>query len=179
MGRIYSLTLTLFLFSFIFAHKIYCQRIQSIDKKILEKPYRATKGQTLNIQCDTVVLINAYHYQLYEKARISLLSTDFEKYNEVFNAYETQSKLYKQWNDSLQLKYMDISTMFKNSIENTQNSLISIKDNLSAAKDSLNTANQNLTEAMQHLNTAKHEKWFYASVGFLLGTLITVIVVPK
>jgi len=155
------------------------QSIQTIDQNSLEKPFISTKGKTLYIICDSVVLISPYRFRLYEKARLAILSTDFVKYNELFDAYDTQFRFYKAWNDSLQLKYTDINTLFKKSLENTQNSLTSINNNLSAAKDSLGNANNNLNEALFHLKAAKREKWYFASVGFLIGSLMTIIFVAK
>ncbi|MFZ4399651.1 MAG: hypothetical protein ACOYO1_06435 [Bacteroidales bacterium] len=179
MERINKSTIVFFLLCLIFANNTYCQKLKTIDCNSVEKPLISIRGQKLNIQCDTVVLITAYHYRIYEKARLAILSTDLGQYDKVFEAYNRQSVLYKQWNDSLKIKYTDINTLFKNSLENTKNSLTFINNNLSSAKDSLGTANNNLADALQQLKTAKHERWFFASVGFLVGSLLTVLVIPK
>lgn len=150
-----------------------------IDCTSIEKPLNAFKGQLLNIQCDSIIVISPNRFRLYEKARNAILTTNYEKYNEIFNAYDTQMLAYKQWNDSLQLKYNEISTAFKTSLESTRSSLISINNNLSTAKDSLGLANNNLNEALQHLKSAKREKWYFGAIGFLAGTLATVLLITK
>jgi len=165
--------------AFLLTINVNSQTVINIDNKVIEKPLMSIRGQTLNIQCDTVVLISPYRYRLYEKAKQAILSNDFDKYNELFDAYDTQVRYYKQWNDSLQLKYSDINTLFKTSIENTKNSLNSINNNLSAAKDSMSSANNNLDEALVHLKAAKREKWYYGAIGFLVGSLATILLVSK
>ncbi len=179
MKKIQTSILVLLLLTLLFANNANSQTTINIDSKAIEKPFNVTKGQTLSIQCDTVVLISPYRYRLYEKARNAILSTDFDKYNELFDAYDTQVRFYKQWNDSLQLKYSDINAVFKASLENTKSSLTSINSNLSAAKDSLGSANNNLTEALVHLKAAKREKWYFGSIGFLVGSLATILLVTK
>ncbi len=179
MKKISRKIIFLLLLSITFTNNISSQNTINIDCKTIEKPLIATKGQMLNIVCDTSVIITINRYKLYEKARTAILSTDFDKYNELFDAYDTQARFYKQWNDSLQLKYTDINTMFKKSLEDTKSSLNSINNNLSAAKDSLNVANGSLNDALVHLKAAKYEKWYYGAIGFLVGTLATVLLVTK
>ncbi len=179
MKKINSSILILFMLTLLFANNTNSQTTINVECNTIEKPLYATKGQSLNIQCDTVILITAYRYTLYEKARNAILSSDFDKYNELFEAYDMQAHFYKQWNDSLQLKYSDINTVFKTSLESTKSSLSSINDNLSVAKDSLSSANNSLNEALVHLKAAKREKWYFGSIGFLVGSLLTVLFVSR
>ena len=179
MKKIQTSIFVLLLLLLLFANNANCQTIINIENKTIAKPLMINKGQTINIQCDTVVLISPYRYRLYEKVRNAILSTNFDKYNELFDAYDTQARFYKQWNDSLQLKYSDINAVFKASLENTKSSLNSINSNLSAAKDSLGSANNNLNEALLHLKAAKREKWYFGSIGFLVGSLATILLVTK
>ncbi len=179
MGKINISILLILILSVIVFKDVSCQSVHTIDMNTLEKPFYSYKGHTLNIRCDSVVLISTYRYMVYEKARKAILSTDFVKHNEVIDAYNTQLKYYKQWNDSLQLKYTTINTLFKNTIENTRTSMTSINNNLSSAKDSLGIANSNLDQALQHLKAAKREKWYYAAIGCLVGSLFTILLVSK
>ena len=145
----------------------------------IEKPFTALKGQNLKIGCDSVILINPLRFHLYEKARNSILTTDFEKSLHLFDVYNEQLQTYKQWNDSLQMKYNELNALFVNNLENTKTGLLQINTSLSVAKDSLNSANNQLDQAKLHLNAAKKERWYFGTVGFLLGTLVTVLVVSK
>ncbi|MFZ4414615.1 MAG: hypothetical protein ACOYOV_16145 [Bacteroidales bacterium] len=179
MGKINTSIVFLLLFSLILIKNLSCQSVHTIDMNTLEKPFFSIKGQTLKIRCDTAVLISTYRYMLYEKARMTILTTGFDKYNELIDAYDTQLRCYKQWNDSLQLKYTAINMLFKNTIENTKTSMTSINNNLSSAKDTLVDANSNLDQALQHLKVAKREKWYFAAIGCFVGSLFTILLVSK
>jgi hypothetical protein len=157
----------------------FSQSIVNVRISSLEKPFIVLKGQHLSISCDTAYIISPKRFYLYERARNSILSTDFEKSGHLFDSYNEQIHTYKLWNDTLQLKYNDLNVLFKNSLENTKKGLNLINNDLSVAKDSLNSAHKHLDQALLHLKAANREKWYFGTVGFLLGSLITILIVSK
>ena len=162
-----------------FAQFAFSQTPYKINAAALEKPILLHKGQTINLQCDSAVLISSNRFQLYEKAKSTILNTNDNHFNDLFEAYDAQIRTYKQWNDSLQLKYTEMNLVFKSTIDNTKSHLLDINKNLSSAKDSLGLANNQLNEALHHLNTAKREKWFFGTIGLLVGALTTVLLIGK
>ncbi|MCX6230502.1 MAG: hypothetical protein NTZ33_03060 [Bacteroidetes bacterium] len=179
MRNIIKCLLILFCISVSLSFQTYAQATVNIKNADIEKPLTTVKGQTLKILCDSVILISPLRFHMYEKARNSIISTDFEKSLHLFDVYNEQMQTYKQWNDSLQMKYNELNALFVNNLDNTKTGLIQINTNLTVAKDSLNSANNHLDQALLHLKAANREKWYFGTVGFLLGTLLTVLVVSK
>ncbi len=155
------------------------QSTSEIHCNSLEKPYFLKKDQNISIQCDSAVLINFNRYRLYEKAREAVINSNSDKYNQLFSSFEIQSGLYNQWKDSLQLKYNELSFMFNKSMEMTKNNLQSINGNLNEAKESLVSANKNLSDALIHLKASKREKWLFATIGILVGSISTYLLVGR
>jgi len=165
--------------SLLIAFQGYTQTQVKVRNTDIEKPFTAVKGQNLRIVCDSVILISPLRFHMYEKARNSIISNDFEKSLHLFDVYNEQIQTYKLWNDSLQMKYNELNALFINNLGNTKTGLIQINTNLAVAKDSLNSANNHLDQALLHLKAANREKWYFGTVGFLLGTLVTILVVSK
>jgi hypothetical protein len=142
------------------------------DCNSYENPVFLLKGETITNQCDTAVLINTLRWRLYEKARKTILFTNYNEYEELFNNYDSLIFIYKKWNDSLQLKYTDINTLFERSLVDTKKDLKKINIDLFAAKDSLSSANNNLNQAIKHLNNARLEKLKNMGIGFSIGIAV-------
>jgi len=147
------------------------------DCNSYSKPLLLKYNDTAIIKCDSVYVINLTRYKLYEKSVSLIKSIDYSNVNLLINSYNNEISLYKLWNDSLQKKYNNISLLYNNTLNNTQNSLVLIKKDVTTATDSLISANNNINNALKHLNIAKWEKYKYLGIGIISGTLTTLLIV--
>lgn len=147
------------------------------DCNSYQKPMFLHKGDTVISLCDTVVMMNTLRFNLYESARQMVLNNKYSKLQaDVNTALNEQVELYKAWNDSLQMKYSTVSTMFANSLNNTQTELNKVSNEIVTAKDSLKKANENLDSALKHIHNAQWEKYKWGGAGLLIGILGTSLI---
>lgn len=147
------------------------------DCNSYQKPLFLHKGDTVVSLCDTVVMMNTIRYNLYESARLTILSNKYAKLQaEMNSALTEQVGLYKTWNDSLQQKYTSVSGMFATSLTTTQSELKKVSGEIASAQLSLDKANKNLDDALEHLRKAQWEKYKWGGAGLLIGILATSVV---
>jgi hypothetical protein len=130
------------------------------------------KGDIVENQCDTAFLVNKMRYDLYEKARNTILKMDFKSFNQLLKSYDQSLMMAYKSYDSLNLKYSQLETVFVQTVNENRQMLKTADQNLANASTTLENTRKQLDEIIVAMKKDQ-KKRIWRGAGFFgigLGT---------
>jgi len=131
-----------------------------------KSPLLIKAGDTLQIECDSVFLINKGRYNFYKNIHSSILINNDSTCTRLLNSYEILlSEHEKSYMELIENSRLAEKATFE-LLTSTQNSLLDTQKTLENAQYSLENTRKNLEIANDHI---KKERWNSAGKKFLIG----------
>jgi len=131
-----------------------------------KSPLLIKAGDTLQIECDSVFLINKGRYNFYKNIHSSILNNNDSTCTRLLNSYEIRlSEHEKTFSKLIENSRIAEKTTFELLTE-TQNSLSDTRKTLGDVQFLLENTRKNLEIANDHI---KKERWNNAGKKFLIG----------
>jgi len=144
------------------------------------KPISYNRGTLIEIDCDSVFVINNRRYRLYEKAAQYILKQNPNKLCKgLIDSYEQSLQEQDIAFGELYKKYIDLDSLSFNTIQATKIDLGAINNSLNGAQTEIKNVNKNLDEVRQIIKEERKrsflDKVIYAGGGVAAGILAGLI----
>ena len=142
-----------------------------------DKPIPCIKGKIIQIDCDTLYLINKMRFKLYEEAKQAVLKGG--SYEVLIQNYEESLNEQDSYYQKLLEKNRQLDSNSQNIVRETKATLVQVEHSLSQSSLSLDLANKNLEEANKLIKKErKNGMWNKLFVGagtFTMGILTGIL----
>jgi hypothetical protein len=147
---------------------------------------RRYKGNVVNVDCDTIYLMNKFTFNLMYtayndfRAQNLLLSRYTSLNDSISNIYQAQLDTQQLYFDSLKTYFDTLSNHADSLAKKSTSNLDSIARNLDSIQLQIRTAKENITHAQHEIKEEKkqkrRDKLKWSAIGFSAGAILTFIV---
>jgi|GEM_PF-3803425 hypothetical protein len=145
------------------------------------KPLFLKQGDKVMIGCDSAILINAYRYHLYEKARNYLVSLAGNTSKMAFKDVEGSVNQLDMYFSEIQSRYFILSEEIKKTASNNIAALENVNKELDQARSDLKSTKNELVIISEQLKRtqrkSKTNKMLYGGLGIGAGLLLGAMII--
>lgn len=158
------------------------ERIPFSDSSCQEtsRPLRAVKGQQIDIQCDTVYVINKHRFRLYEKARNFILQTNITGEQELLRSYEIQLQKAEEAYRTILGKYELLAANYAEDLKRSTAGLDAVRKELMLTQEDVKQASAELEDLRKKYQDRRSAglptKLLWAGGGAVAGIVLMLIV---